>query len=170
MMAAAPPVAALPPLPPGCAVESTTICVSGYPAVPAWRYVRDGQVVATLPRDAPMPWAAPPRTMHRCGSCNRVSWSPFPENALGLRNACAACAEAMTARCERRHGRVPAVGEFLCLRCYAICPDALRVPKRTEGRENRRWCTPCYHASVRQRMRRVRARRARPVGVRPQSG
>lgn len=128
---------------------STTICVSGYAPVIAWRVESSALALSVSgPIDgirATFTAFIEPQKQPRyvCGACNRNHGSkPFTDGRLGFIGYCAKCVSKLASRCGRKHGRLPVQGEFYCMKCEDIVTTDLMVKPDSNGR--RRWrCVPC---------------------------
>ena len=139
------------PPPPG----SSTITVSGYEPVVA--YVASGVARASGPGDLEAFFSRTARVaagrsasaVARCHGCN--VWKPRAELAdarLGFDSYCDGCVALEAERCQARHGRLPAPGEFFCIGCGWISARAVQAKPDADGRRRSR-CVLCRQEQVR---------------------
>lgn len=149
-------------------LRPATITVSGTIIV-AQSLWRDGNLLITVSSGtagslytvcAPVPTVVLyTRATVFCGACRRrVPAEAARDSKLGFTGRCDGCVGDLARRCEERHGRLPAPGQFVCPGCVEILPlAALQAPDR-DGRR-RFICTVCRNARI-QAVRRQRRRLA----------
>jgi hypothetical protein len=127
---------------------ATTITVSGYDPIQAYRVVVNSHVLGlTSAESSDLACTHGSAWMH-CAPCNKAMRPEHPRRTTLGFALCLPCDEQWSKTCRDTYGRLPLTSEFFCLGCIRILDRGRLCKPDADGRQ--RWrCQECRTAQVR---------------------